>query len=146
MIVLDTNIISEFMTSPPASSVLDWLNNQDVTLLYLTTISIAEIVFGLRVMPKGKRRRLLEARFEQFVAKAFEGRVLVFDEIAARLYGEIRSHKKKSGRPMSNFDGQIASIARSKGFVIATRNIKDFEDCGVELVNPFSSLDIKQSR
>lgn len=137
MIVMDTNIISEFMTSPPANSVLDWLNNQDVTLLYLTTISIAEIIFGLRVMPKGKRRQLLEVRFEQFVAKAFEGRVLVFDETAARLYGEIRAHKKNSGRPMSNFDGQIASIARSKGFAIATRNTKDFEDCGVELINPF---------
>lgn len=140
MIVVDTNIISEFMTSPPASSVLDWLNNQDVTLLYLTTISIAEIVFGLRVMPKGKRRQLLERRFEQFVAKAFEGRVLAFEETAARLYGEIRSHRKKSGRPMSNFDGQIASIAKSKGFAIATRNTKDFEDCGVELINPFLGL------
>ena len=138
MIILDTNIISEFMTSPPASSVLELLNAQDSLSLSLTTISIAEIGFGLRMMPMGKRRRLLEERFEQFVTTAFESRILSFDEAAARKYGEIKGHRKEIGRPLSDLDGQIAAIARANGFVIATRNTKDFEACGVQLINPFS--------
>ncbi len=137
MIILDTNVISEFMTSPPASSVLEWLNRQDSLTLYLTTISIAEIGFGLRIMPMGKRRRLLEERFEQFVSTAFESRILNFDEAAARKYGEIKGHRREIGCPLSDFDGQIAAIARVNDFVIATRNTKDFEACGVELINPF---------
>ncbi len=139
MIVLDTNIISEFMVSPPAEPVLAWLNAQDASNLYLTTISIAEISFGLRVMPDGRSRRLLADRFEQLLAAAFESRVLSFDEDAGRAYGEIRGHRRELGRPMSNFDGQIAAIARTKGLAVATRNIKDFEDCGLELINPFST-------
>ena len=138
MIILDTNIISEFMTSPPASSVLEWLNAQDSLSLYLTTISIAEIGFGLRILPIGKRRSLLEERFEQFVTTAFESRILSFDEVAARKYGEIKGHRKEIGRPLSDLDGQIAAIAQANGCVIATRNTKDFEFCGVELINPFN--------
>ena len=138
MIVLDTNVISEFMTSPPAEPVSRWLNAQDAANLYLTTISIAEICFGLQVMPGGKRRRLLTDRFEQFLATAFDNRILSFDEHAARVYGEIRGQRKDQGRPMSNFDGQIAAIARTRGCSIATRNIKDFEDCGLKLIDPFA--------
>ncbi|MEE8059113.1 MAG: type II toxin-antitoxin system VapC family toxin [Pseudomonadales bacterium] len=138
MIILDTNVVSEFMTSPPASQVLGWLNAQDVTSLYLTTITIAEIGYGLRAMPEGKRRRLLNERFEQFVEAAFTQRVLSFDEDAARIYGEVMCQRKEIGRPMSNLDGQIAAIARSRGFTVATRNIQDFEHCQIELINPFN--------
>ena len=141
MIVLDTNIVSEFMTSPPAEPVTAWLNTQEATQLYFTTISIAEIGFGLRVMPAGRRRQLLTDRFERFLAAAFESRVLSFDEDAAHAYGEIRGHRKEQGRPMSNFDGQIAAIAKTQGFAVATRNTKDFEDCGLELINPFVGAD-----
>jgi len=140
MIVLDTNVVSEFMTSPPAESVSAWLNAQNAAILYFTTISVAEISFGLRMMPDGKRRRLLASRFEQFIVAAFKSRILSFDENAARAYGEIRGHRKELGRPMSNFDGQIASIAKTRGFAIATRNIKDFENCELELINPFSDV------
>lgn len=138
MIVLDTNVISEFMTSPPADPVLAWLNAQDTATLYLTTITIAEISFGLEVMPQGRRRQLLMDRFEQFVKTAFLSRILPFDEAAARVYGKIRAYRRSQGRPMSNFDGQIAAIARTQGFAIATRNLKDFETCGIKLINPFS--------
>ncbi|MCF6262218.1 MAG: type II toxin-antitoxin system VapC family toxin [Xanthomonadales bacterium] len=137
MIILDTNIVSEFMTSPPASSVLSWLNKQNVSSLYLSTISIAEIGFGLNTMPSGKRQRLLQQRFEEFIATAFEDRILSFDQAAARIYPELLTHRRNIGRPMSNFDGQIASIARANGFAVATRNIKDFEECQLELINPF---------
>ena len=136
MIILDTNIVSEFMTSPPTGSVLNWLNDQDVTLMYLTTITIAEINFGLSVMPVGKRRNLLFERFKLFTGSAFEQRILSFDECAANLYGDILAHRRQLGRPMSCFDGQIAAIARAQGFAVATRNIKDFKDCQLELINP----------
>jgi len=137
MIVLDTNVVSEFMTSPPAPSVRAWLNNQATGGLYLTTISIAEIQFGLLALPEGNRRRPLAARFEQFVELAFGERILAFDEPAAHLYARIRAERRARGRPMSNFDAQIAAIARTNSFRRATRNVKDFEGCGVELINPF---------
>jgi predicted nucleic acid-binding protein len=138
LIILDTNVVSEFMASPPAGLVLNWLNAQDTTSLYLSTITIAEIGFGLSAMSAGKRRRLLSEHFERFVATAFDQRILSFDENAARIYGDILGHRQKIGRPMSSFDGQIAAIARSKGFAVATRNVKDFEDCEIVLINPFS--------
>ena len=138
MIILDTNVLSEFMTSPPSGVVLEWLNSQDAASLYVTPISIAEVCYGLQAMPEGKRRRLLEDRFEQFIISAFASRILNFDESAARLYGELRAYRRKIGRPLSNFDGQIAAIARSHGFSLATRNVTDFEHCLVELINPFA--------
>jgi len=138
MIILDTNVVSEFMSPPPATSVVAWLNAQHTANLYLTSISIAEISFGLRVMPEGKRRRQLGERFERFLAVAFDSRVLPFEDDAARIYGDIRGHRRELGQPMSNFDGQIAAIARSHGFALATRNIKDFQHCGLELIDPFA--------
>ncbi len=138
MIILDTNVLAEFMTSPPSDAVVDWLNVQNTMSLYVTSISIAEICYGLQVMPEGKRRRLLEDRFEQFIARAFASRLLNFDETAARIYGEIKAYRKKIGRPLSDFDGQIAAIARTHGFSLATRNVTDFEHCLIELINPFS--------
>ena len=95
MIILDTNVVSEFMTSPPESSVLSWLNAQNTASLYLTTITIAEIGFGLRTMPQGKRRDMLTERFEQFVKTAFEHRMLPFDEDAARVYGEVMGYRRE---------------------------------------------------
>lgn len=138
MIVLDTNVVSEFMTSVPAPPVLEWLNARDAGDLYLTTISIAEIRFGLRVMPDGQRRRLLTDRFEQFLAVAFPSRLLSFDEHAAAAYGELRGHRREIGRPMSVFDAQIAAIATTRDFAVATRNVRDFEDCGLVLIDPFT--------
>jgi predicted nucleic acid-binding protein len=139
MIILDTNVVSEFMTSAPAESVLAWLNAQSTSELYLTTITIAEICYGLQIMPQGQRRQLLMDRFEQFLKIAFASRILPFDEVAAQAYGNIRAHRRSQGRLMSNFDGQIAAIAKTHGCAIATRNIKDFESCGLELIDPFLS-------
>ena len=137
MILLDTNIVSEFMTSTPASQVLAWLNKQDVASLYLSTITIAEIGYGLQIMPQGQRQRLLKERFEQFIDIAFTKRILSFDETAARIYGEIVGYRKAIDRPMSNLDGQIAAIARVNRLSLATRNSKDFEECQLSLINPF---------
>ena len=138
MIILDTNVVSEFMTSPPSAAVLNWMNTQDPASLYITAISIAEISFGLHAMPPGQRRRLLEDRFERFIETAFPSRVLRFDEAAARVFGEIKAHRRTIGRPVSDFDGQIASITRVHGYGLATRNLADFEHCLLDLIDPFA--------
>lgn len=137
MILVDTNIVSEFMTSPPADPVRQWLNAQDPVSLFLPAIAIAEISFGLGVMPEGRRRTLLGERFEQFIALVFQERVPAFDAGAARAYGEIRARRQAAGHPISNLDAQIAAIARTRGLILATRNVKDFQDCGISIVDPF---------
>jgi predicted nucleic acid-binding protein len=137
MIVLDTNIVSEVMKTAPARQIVDWLNAQDAADLFVTAITLGEIEFGLCAMPGGQRRDALEERFEQFIARAFDGRVLAFDQAVARSYAVVMTVRRELGRPISVPDGQIAAIARTRGFAVATRNIADFEHCGVELVNPF---------
>ena len=127
------------MAPAPPNSVLNWLNLQDTVTLFLSTITVAEIGYGLRVLPDGKRRRNLQDRFDSFVSEGFEQRLLSFDEQAAALYGEIMGHRKELGRPLGVLDGQLASIARAHHLAIATRNVRDFEECGLELVNPFAA-------
>jgi hypothetical protein len=139
MILIDTNVVSEIMKAAPSQTVVNWLNNQKSSSLYVSTITIGEIEYGLRLLPAGKRRFQLKERFERFVSLAFAHRILAYDEAAARTYGEVMGHCKEIGRPMSIPDGQIGAIARSKGYTIATRNTSDFEDCGVELIDPFLS-------
>ena len=137
MIILDTNVVSEFMTSQPDNSVLQWMNKQVPGQLYLTTITLAEIAYNLDTRPPGKRRQFLSERFESFVDMGFTGRILDFDTASARIYGNIMSHCKTIGRPISILDGQIASIAKSNHFFLATRNVKDFKDSDINLINPF---------
>lgn len=137
MILLDTNVVSEVMARVPSASVLGWLDACDASTLYLSTVTIAEIGYGLRVLPGGKRRRLLEDRFDEFIELGFEHRVLPFDHDAARAYAVLMARRRAIGRPMSIPDGQIAAIARASRFAVATRNVRDFEECGLEIVNPF---------
>ena len=137
MILLDTNVVSEDMKVAPATAVLEWLNQQESRFLFLSAITIGEIEHGLRILPVGKRRLDLSERFEKFISKAFAERVLAYDDAAARIYGDVMGLRKEQGRPMSVPDGQIAAIARSGDMAIATRNTSDFEECGVDVVNPF---------
>ncbi len=94
---------------------------------------------GLRSLPAGRHRRCLEDRFEHILSVGFEGRVLPFDTGAADRYGSLMSHRRSTGRPMSILDAQIAAIAGANGFAVATRNTRDFEDCGLDLLDPFES-------
>lgn len=139
MMLLDTNVVSEVMKTSPAETVLEWLNKQESSSLYVSSITIGEIAYGLRIQPDGKRRSQLSDKFEQFIALAFAQRVLVYDEAAARIYGEIMGMRKELGRPMSAPDGQIAAIARSNHLTVATRNIVDFEETEVDLIDPFAA-------
>ena len=137
MILLDTNIVSEVMKPAPAGHVLRWLDDQETEGLYVSTITIAEINFGIRVLPEGKRRRTLKDNFEDFIARGFDQRILPFDTAAANLFAGLMGRRRELGRPMSFPDGQIAAIARSRRFALATRNVSDFEHCGLNILNPF---------
>ena len=138
MILLDTNIISEVMKPRPDARVVDWMNATASSILFVSSITIAEVHFGLQLLADGGRRIDLESRFEQLMSRGFDGRVVSFDVSAARVYGTLMAHRRKSGTPLASLDGQIASIARVHGFAVATRNTGHFAGCGVELVNPFA--------
>jgi hypothetical protein len=141
MILLDTNVVSEVMKTRPAEAVVAWLNGQASEKLYVSAITVGEIAYGLRVLPDGKRRSELRERFEKFVALAFDQRVLAYDESAARIYGELMGDRRELGLPMSVPDGQIAAIARLNHLAVATRNVPDFENCGIDVLNPFEAAD-----
>ena len=135
MIVLDTNIIAALMQPVPNEKVIEWLDCQQHQHLYLPSIVIAEVRFGLQRMPVSQT-----AFFKQFSSllhTLFVGRVLVFAQQEAEVYAILRAAREAQGRPMSMADAQIAAIARVHDFAIATRNIKDFENCGFCLINPF---------
>lgn len=137
MILVDTNVISEMMKPTPLAKVVSWIDQQQAAHLFITTISIAEIAYGIRVLPEGSRRNALEEAFNKALSEAFKHRILPFEESAAHLYGKIMSRRKEMGRPLSILDGQIAAIARAHNLTIATRNIRDFVECELELINPF---------
>ena len=137
MIILDTNVISEMMKPQPSLRVLSWIDENDTNDLFITTITIAEISYGLQALQDGIRKNALEDAFNRVINEAFEYRVLPFDQSAAHFYGELMAFRKKIGKPLSILDGQISAIARSQRMSVATRNSRDFSDCGLDLINPF---------
>ena len=137
MIILDTNVISELMKPLPSEEVVEWVAGQPARSLYLSSITVAEVVHGVLLLPAGKRRKaILEAARSMFEVD-FEARILPFDALAAYLYAELMAERRRDGRPMSGFDAQIAAITASTRATLATRNIADFEGCGLKLVNPW---------
>jgi toxin FitB len=139
MIILDTNVLSEAMKPTPAAEVLAWLAAQPAASLYTTSITQAEILHGLMLLPPGRRRRALEEAATSMFMEDFGGRILGFGTEAAPPYARIASDRRRAGRPISHFDAQIAAIARSTGAAIATRNRTDFEGCGVTLLDPWKA-------
>ncbi len=137
MIILDTNVLSEVMKPAPAAEVRAWLAAQPAASVYTTSITQAEILHGLMLLPPGRRRRALEDAATSMFAEDFGGRILGFGTEAAPPYALIASRRRRAGRPISHFDAQIAAIAFSSGAAIATRNVADFEGCGVALVDPW---------
>src|SRR5258708_3703107 len=139
MIILDTNIISELMRTDPEPAVLDWLRQQPMRELATTTITVAEINYGLARLAAGQRRRNLEKQFFSFLSHGLASRIFDFDQPAADIYGDIMIAREKAGRRLEGSDGLIAAIARSRNASIATRNVADFEGCGVAVVNPWKN-------
>jgi len=139
MIILDTNVLSEAMSPVPDPSVYQWLSQQANDELYTTAISMAEIFQGIELLPPGKRRTGLLAAARSVLTSLFAGRVLPFDEGAAIAFAVIAVDRRKRGRPISLFDAQIAAIAKARAAPLVTRNVPDFENCGIPLINPWQT-------
>lgn len=138
MIVLDTNVVSELMLPIPAARVVEWVSSQAATTLYFTAVSEAELHYGVAILPAGRRRERLLAEVEGMLREDFAGRVLPFDRNAALVYAEIAASRRSLGHPINHADCQIAAIARSNGTAVATRNERDFEGCGTDVINPWT--------
>lgn len=139
MIILDTNVISEPLRPKPGAGVVAWLDAQAPETLYLTTISLAEVRYGIACLPEGRRRQTLHDRFEGEFLPLFHERTLAFDEPATIAYAALRARARALGSPIGDFDALIASIASVTGFTVATRDTAPFEAAGVAVVNPFES-------
>jgi predicted nucleic acid-binding protein len=139
MIVLDTNVLSEALRPVPDSSVMAWLASQPRASLFTTTVTRGEILYGIRLLSDGKRRRGLWDAARKIFDEDFAGHVLSFDSEAADMYAEISASRRTGGKPISQFDAVIVAVARSRGASLATRNVKDFDDCGVDVINPWTA-------
>jgi toxin FitB len=138
MIVLDTNVLSELMRPEPSPRVTAWVAEQAATELFTTSITEAEIFYGIALLTKSKRRERLMAAAEAVFVEDFAGRIFGFDSEAARAFSKIAAHRRALGRPISYADAQIAAISRVRGAKLATRNVADFSDCGVDVLNPWN--------
>ena len=137
MIIVDTNVISELMRASPAAAVVRWLDSQQTTELYVTSITQAEILLGIQILPSGRRRDKLTAEADATFEGDFAGRILAFGSDAAKAYALLKSDRRRRGRPIPPLDAQIAAIAQAHGASVATRNVDDFEHCGVDLIDPW---------
>ena len=137
MILLDTNVVSELLKPAPEPAVRAWLNSQDSAEVYLSAVSEAELRYGVALLAPGRRRERLAEAVETLVREEFWERVLPFDGAAARCFAQITAERRRAGRPISPFDGQIVAIARARRAVLASRNGRDFEGCDVAIINPW---------
>jgi predicted nucleic acid-binding protein len=138
MIILDTNVRSELMRPEPSRGVVAWVARQPAAELFATSITEAEIFFGIDLLTKGKRREGLPAAAEAMFAEDLAGRILGFESDVARVFSNIAAHRRALGRPISHADAQIAAIAQVRGAKLATRNVADFEDCGLDVLDPWN--------
>jgi predicted nucleic acid-binding protein len=139
MIVLDTNVLSEFMRVEPEPAVLDWVDALPAMDLAISAITVAEILHGIARLPFGKRKQKLESHAMAMFEEDFAGRILPFDAHAAVEYATLVAGAEAKGRAVSMADAHIAAICRSHGASIATRNVRDFEFSGVEVINPWEA-------
>ncbi len=138
MFAIDTNVASELMRPEPTPAVAAWIAERDAREMYLTAVSEAELRYGVAIMPVGRRRKALETAMTRWLDLGFRERVLPFDSAAARAYAEIAAERRQTGRTIGEADCQIAAICRSRGAVLVTRNVRDFEGAQVEVIDPWS--------
>ncbi len=138
MVLLDTNVVSDLMLVSPNPEVLAWVDNQPSRELFVTAITEAEVRTGIAFLPEGARRRGLVDAVERTLGSLFADRVLPFDSAAARAYAEVAAARRAAGRPISQSDCQIAAIAFARGMAVATRNIRDFSETGVDVIDPWA--------
>jgi predicted nucleic acid-binding protein len=139
MFLLDTNVLSVLMAAQPPPEVAAWVSAQPEDLLFTAAICQSEILSGLAVLPEGRRRSEWEAAARAMFLDDFEGRVLPFDTVAAEGYADMYARCRRAGRPVATADLMIAAIARVHGAGVVTRNVTDFDTCGVPIVNPWTA-------
>lgn len=139
MIVLDTNVVSELVRERPAEGVLAWVDARPVDDLHLTAITVAELRYGVARLPHGRRKDALEGAVAALIDDDFDGRVLPFDRAAADRYGVIVAGRERSGRPISQADAQIAAVCDAREAALATRNVRDFSETGITVVDPWAT-------
>ncbi len=139
MIILDTNVLSELLRPAPEAAVAAWMKRQPRPEVFTTAINQAEILYGIELMPAGRRRQSLMQAVETIFAVELAGRVLVFDSAAALAFATIAARRRSLGRPISHPDAQIAAIVQMHNATLATCDTRDFENCGVRLVDPWSA-------
>jgi toxin FitB len=137
LIVLDTNVVSEMMRRAPDPAVMNWLNAQVTEELWLNSVVVSELLFGMARLPGGARKQLLAETIAAMLSEDFAGRILPFDLEAALIYAELAAGCESKGRPVAMADAQIAAICLAQGATLATRNLKHFEGLGLVLVNPW---------
>ncbi|MEZ5602180.1 MAG: type II toxin-antitoxin system VapC family toxin [Candidatus Competibacteraceae bacterium] len=139
MIVLDTNVVSEAMKAAPNPAVLAWLDEQAAETLYLSSVTLAELLFGIGVLPAGRRKEALTQMLDGLLA-LFEDRVLAFDTDAARRYADLAVTARAAGKGFPTPDGYIAAIAKARGFTVATRDVAPFKAVGLNVINPWEAM------
>lgn len=137
MIVLDTNVISEPLKSAPAQTVIEWLDAQVASALFVPAICLAELFAGVQSLPAGKRRTALQHALEVQISTLFHDRILAFDAAAAQAFASVHASAVRHGHNISFADCAIAAIASAHGYAIATRNVKDFRGTGIKVVDPW---------
>lgn len=142
MIVLDTNVLSALMQKVPERPVVEWLDRQPAESIWITSITLFEGRLGLALLPNGRRRKTLEAAFEQLLVEDLEGRVLDFDRPAAEAAADLAAERQRTGRTVDIRDTQIAGIVLARRAKLATRNIKHFADLSVVVINPWEASQI----
>ncbi len=138
MIILDTNVVSELMRRHPQPEVLTWIDIQLTDDLHITAVTEAEVRAGIALLPQGERRQGLAIAAERMLGVMFAERILSFDSEAAQAYAVIVAVRRSAGRSVDHPDCLIAAIARSRGASVATRNVRDFQGSGIEVINPWS--------
>ena len=139
MILLDTNVVSEAMKPGPDPAVRDWLDAQAAETLYLSSTTVAELIFDIGTLPKGRRKDSLAAALHEVLA-LFAGRILSFDADAARCYGDLAVRARAAGKGFPTPDGYIAAIAAAHSFEVASRDTSAFAAAGLMVINPWSDL------
>lgn len=137
MIILDTNVLSALMKSQPEPIILNWINGYDIELLWLSSITVMEIQYGINLLADGKKKEKLQIAFDKMLRQQFRNHIIEFDINCAITTAELASLKKQKGFNLSVQDLQIAGTALARGACIATRNVKDFKDSGIDIINPF---------
>jgi predicted nucleic acid-binding protein len=141
VIVLDTNVVSELMRQVPNDEVVRWVDRYPADEVFITAVTAAELAYGVKRMPDGHRKTTLSVKVSELLTEDFQGQILPFDGVAAAYYGEIAAAREQQGSPISMADAQIAAICRRFAACLATRNIKDFVDTGITVLNPWGDAE-----